>query len=63
MTTSQKADSEELDTLYECLSAVGLQAKDVVREIRREGKKIEHLGELSSFEIQKLIRDCRRYMK
>lgn len=54
---------DELDTLYEALAAVGLQPKDVIKEIRREGKLIGHLGQLSSFEVQKLIRDCRKYMK
>ena len=58
-----RATDEELDTLYELLVNIGLQPRDVVREIRAEGKKIESLGELSSFEIQKLIRDCKKYVR
>lgn len=63
MTTSQKCTDDELDTLYELFSNIGLQARDVVREIRREGKKIASLGELSSFEVRKLISDCRKYVR
>ena len=57
------ATDDELDTLYSLLTNMGLKAQDVVKEIRKEGKKIGHLGQLSSFEIRKLISDCRRYVK
>lgn len=63
MTTSQKCTDTELETLYELLANVGLQPKDVVREIRREGKHIQALSELSSFEVRKLISDCRKYVR
>jgi hypothetical protein len=61
--TDQKCTDQELDTLYALLTNIGLKASDVVKEIRREGKKIGHLGELSSFEVRKLIADCRRYVR
>lgn len=58
-----RATDEEVDKLYEMLSLAGLQARDVIREIRREGKFISSLAELSSFEVIKLTKDCEKYLR
>lgn len=58
-----RASDAEIDTLYGLLSQVGLQARDVVKELRREGKKVSSLVELSSFEVHQLIRDCKKNLR
>lgn len=49
---------DTLQRLYDVLDAKGLRSSDLIPELRREGKNIKHLSELTEWEARKLIQEA-----
>lgn len=54
----ERCTDAELEALYVALKSRGVAPDYLVKELRREGKRIRHLSELSSFEVRRLTREC-----
>lgn len=52
---------EELRQLYTALDGVGLRPSDLIREVRRDNKRIRNLGELSSSEARRLLKEIEKH--
>lgn len=62
VSSHRKAVDDALETLYALLSKLGLRPPDLVRELKREGKRIRFLSELSLEELREQIAEAERVL-